>query len=394
MKDKKLLVISNGFGEDMIGARILKDLLKTEKKIEVSVLPIVGHGKAYNSLKVELIGRSRILPGGGFSTRDNFKNLWTDLRAGLLSSIFSHIKTLHRIKDEIDLALVVGDISILLLAGIFTGKDIIFLPTAKSEYISGHYGIEKLLMRKLADVVIARDDKTAAVLKKADINARYVGNAMMDCFEIKGVDFSLKAEAAVGLLPGSRDDAYQNILAFLKVIENIEEKSPYLLDYLAAVAGSLSLDEIRSYIGNTDWIIEKPGARELNAGIKLIVKSPAAGSKLRLVYHHFGDVLVQSDVFIGLAGTANEQAAGLGKPVVTFPGEGSQFTEEFARDQKKLLGDSVALVENKPRQVAEKVLQILNDDNLYQRMSKAGRQRMGKPGAVQKIVDLMVDYMN
>ncbi len=36
---------------------------------------------------------------------------------------------------------------------------------------------------------------------------------------------------------------------------------------------------------------------------------------------------------IGLSGTANEQAAGLGKPVVTFVGPGSQFTPYLLRNK-------------------------------------------------------------
>jgi len=99
----------------------------------------------------------------------------------------------------------------------------------------------------------------------------------------------------------------------------------------------------------------------------------------------FADVLERSDVIIGLSGTGNEQAAGMGKPVVAFPGRGSQYTKKFASAQKQLLGEALCLVERKPEKIADAVWSIINDHTRYEYMSNTGKQRMGGPGAVEKI---------
>ena len=52
-------------------------------------------------------------------------------------------------------------------------------------------------------------------------------------------------------------------------------------------------------------------------------------------------MLQQSDLVIGLAGTAIEQAVGLAKPALQLPGKGPQFTAAFAEAQRRLLGPTV-----------------------------------------------------
>lgn len=397
MEEKTLLVISNGHGEDIIGANILKELVSALKEdridIKVKVLPVVGKGQAYNSLPVDLAGPTQILPSGGFM-RNSLQNLWQDLKAGLLSLTLSQIKYLRKVRDKIDLVLVVGDIYVLLLAGLFVKKEIIFLPTAKSEYISGHYRIEEAIMRKMANIVLPRDQKTADALKKTGINALFVGNTMMDCFEIKGMNFNIpEAHRIIGILPGSREEAYENMISILKVVEEIEKVTDRGITYLTAMAPNLSPEKLKSYLNKTDWRYREGTEEDLSKGIKLHLYSPAEASSVKIIYHHFGDLLDQSEVFIGLAGTANEQAAGMGKPVVIFPGKGSQFNEKFALAQKSLLGDSVNLLRYDPGKVALAVLEILNDKRLYNQMSRAGRERMGETGGIKRMVEIIRSHL-
>ena len=99
----------------------------------------------------------------------------------------------------------------------------------------------------------------------------------------------------------------------------------------------------------------------------------------------FGDILAASQVVIGLSGTANEQAVGLGKPVVTFVGRGSQFTEKFVRTQKKLLGEAISVVAREPRSVAREVLSLITDETRREAMAMEGRKRMGQPGGARRI---------
>ncbi|MDO4786686.1 MAG: tetraacyldisaccharide 4'-kinase, partial [Fretibacterium sp.] len=83
---------------------------------------------------------------------------------------------------------------------------------------------------------------------------------------------------------------------------------------------------------------------------------------------------------IGLGGTANQLCAGLGIPVVSIDEKGK-------RVQKKLLGDAEILVEATPEALAECALRVLADPGLYERMSSAGRARMGAPGALADMAD-------
>ena len=47
-----------------------------------------------------------------------------------------------------------------------------------------------------------------------------------------------------------------------------------------------------------------------------------------------------------MAGTAAEQAIGLGKPVIQIEGKGPQFTKSFAEAQRRLLGKYVFCASN------------------------------------------------
>jgi uncharacterized protein (TIGR03492 family) len=100
----------------------------------------------------------------------------------------------------------------------------------------------------------------------------------------------------------------------------------------------------------------------------------------------FSEVLAQSDLIIGLSGTGNEQAAGSGIPVVSFYGRGSQYNQRFADAQKQLLGDALSLVRDPdPLSVAAEVWNLLRHPDRMAYMGKTGKERMGEPGAVEKI---------
>ncbi|AZR73945.1 hypothetical protein BBF96_11410 [Anoxybacter fermentans] len=390
-KAYSILVLSNGHGEDIIAAAILKDLLKKEKSLKVSVLPIVGEGHAYKELPIKLLGPLKNLPSGGFM-RQSLKNFIKDLKGGILSLTYNQILTLRRIRKEIDAVICVGDVLLIILAGLFVKKPTIFIPTAKSEYISGHYGIEKKLMRKYASLVLPRDEKTAYVLKKSGVPARFVGNAMMDSFQVKGKDFGIsKGAKVVGILPGSREEAYQNMKMILKIVEQLEILKVEKMEYLTALANQLSLDRLERAVNEIGWSMQLTQDQQAGGVIAVLV-SPK-GTIVKLTKGFFGDVLEKSDIFIGLAGTANEQAVGMGKPLVTFPGNGPQFNKKFVKAQKKLLGDSISVVEPDPKKVATELLVILHDRERYEKMGRIGQERMGPRGGISRMSELILKQL-
>jgi uncharacterized protein (TIGR03492 family) len=85
-----------------------------------------------------------------------------------------------------------------------------------------------------------------------------------------------------------------------------------------------------------------------------------------------------------MAGTATEQMVGLGKPVITIPGSGPQFTRKFALEQSYLLGIGVNLID-KPAQTAEVIKRMLTDGDYFHMLVKNARERMGTPGASRRI---------
>ncbi len=101
-----------------------------------------------------------------------------------------------------------------------------------------------------------------------------------------------------------------------------------------------------------------------------------------------------------MAGTAIEQAVGLGKPVITIPGEGPSFTYRFAEAQTRLLGSSVQVIGKQPansfilQEAAQKVKETLLDKEYLEVCIRNGLERMGRPGSSEKIADYMIQYLS
>lgn len=375
---RTLLFLSNGHGEDLIAATIAARLLEIEPCVRVLAYPIVGLGETYRRLGFSVVGVQKAMPTGGFILK-RAGNLWRDLKAGLLGLTLQQIRDLKGRRGRIDGVIAVGDVYALFLAGRFLKQKAVFVATAKSEYIRGHFGFEYALMRKYALKAFARDARTAEAMIRAGVDAAYLGNVMMDALAFTGEDFGLPPEQkVVALLPGSRQDAYGNALDLLQAAEALARRRGDVA-FLLSVAPGIKAGVLAELAASRGWSAQ---ASDEAGPARRLSKH---GAELLLVEGAFGDLLRRADVVVGLAGTANEQAAGLGKPVVAFAGTGTQYTRRFAADQKRLLGDALSLVERDPDKVALEVERILSDPALYRRMADAGRERMGGPGGALKI---------
>lgn len=382
----RVLFMSNGHGEDLIAAQIIKNLVK-EAGIEIKALPIVGTGAAYSAINIPLILTGRNLPSGGF-VRNGFRNLMMDLRAGLFSLTWRQIQALRRVRREIDLAVCVGDNYLTILAGYFLRRPIILLPTAKSDYVSAHWPVERWLMRRFCRKIITRDTITAKSLARYGLPAEYLGNVMMDCLDSRGDDLKgPENQWTIGILPGSRLEAYENmediaeaVLALQNLIAADKTRQP--ARFLTALAGTIEMNEIAARMKPKGWVFYEPDTNETKRGLvgHLDYSGPNIQARLTFTQGRFADILIASNLILGLAGTGNEQAVGLGKPVVAFVGRGTQFTPKFVKTQQKLLGESVRVVARQPETVAREILHILTDHTLREKMAMVGRERMGKPG--------------
>ncbi|MEA3492890.1 MAG: hypothetical protein U9R38_00720 [Candidatus Margulisiibacteriota bacterium] len=355
---KKFLFISNGHGEDLVAAEMIK---KLEGRVEMSVLPVVGEGKAFNGLKVNILGPRKELPSGGFSLR-NIKYLASDLFYGLLGNTVNQVKILRKYKGKFDQVIAVGDI-VSMIGAKMVKSPFVFVGVNKSSYYKsfGHDYTpwEKFLLKDHALKVFVRDKFSEQRLRTHGIKipqAVYVGNPLMDCIGNTVVRSAGKSNTVtIGFLPGTREDARLNLEDFKEIIEEIIK---------------MNREEIE---------------------FKFLVATKEKNVPIYMENRPFAEVLAESDLIVGLSGTGNEQAAGSGIPIVSFYGRGSQYTKKFGEAQKQLLGESLSLVRNQdPIPVAAEVWELLHNPTRMKYMGKKGRERMGSPGAVKKISEFLL----
>ena len=354
---KKLLIISNGHGEDLIGAKIAQAILDLDHKIAIDALPIVGQGKPYLDAGITTIGPKKDMPSGGFFYQSFFSTI-KDLCSGLIGHAFQQLKTVWSKRNHYDFVFGIGDIVPIVLCSIIKAP-FMFHGSAKTAYYKYNYTPwEKLLLRRNCLLTFPRDQKTFKLLMKAKIKQEYVGNPMMDCLTISGQSFKTDNQAKViALLPGSRADAYKNLEDLDQVALAIRQEAPnQIVEFLVALAKNLDPNKVPRV--KTDW---------------------------KIVQGKFGDVLNNADLVVGLSGTGNEQAVGLGKPLLAFPSRGTQHTIKFARMKQQLFGEAAKLLPREPKVIAKEAWHILDSPQIIQRVKQVGLERMGQPGAVKKM---------
>jgi uncharacterized protein (TIGR03492 family) len=411
----KLLILSNGHGEDIIAARIAEQLQFIWADLQLAALPLVGQGKTYHRLKIPTIGPVQPMPSGGFIYMDG-QQLLQDMRKGLIQLTLGQYQVVRRWGWEGGKILAVGDILPVLLAWL-SHADYAFVGTAKSEYYlrdekgwlpqatplerrwgSYYFPWERWLMsRPSCKAVFPRDTLTSNVLRQWSIPVFDLGNPMMDGLagEANFQASMSRDSLTIVLLPGSRaPEAYRNWDLILQSFESIivTFKSDRIT-FLAAIEPSLSIDSFGVPLLAHNWH-PKPVEQ-----LHLSLDDPNA---LGFTYNHqvslilsqnaYAQCLHLADVAIAMAGTATEQFVGLGKPALIVPGEGPQFTRRFAENQGRLLGCSVILVQQ-PQKIGQTLEALFSDADRWQEIHENGRRRLGEPGAALRIARCLQDKL-
>ncbi|MEL6352467.1 MAG: lipid-A-disaccharide synthase-related protein [Cyanobacteria bacterium J06627_28] len=410
----KLLCISNGHGEDVIALRILDALRQLNVNVELFALPISGVGSPYQNADIEIIGPTQAMPSGGFINRDA-KQVVRDVQGGLLSLTRSQqtaIKSWRTQNPKNAAILAVGDIVPQIFAHL-SGLPYVFVGTAKSEYwlrdddgkrpaktlwerLEGWSGSvylpwERWLMaRPSCRATFVRDALTAKTLQQTGIDAQYEGNPMMDGLASEGKLDGLLVHICesgqengeplkIVILPGSRSpEAYENWGNILAALPGLIAAFPDRhIVLLGAIAPTLSPDKLPA-TANTWQHQSKPYSTFTHQNVTLLLISDA-----------YNDCLHQADIAIATAGTATEQVVGLGKPVITLPGDGPQFTKAFATVQAKMLGPSVRMVET-AEDVGSAIAAIISNPALMEQIRQNGKQRMGESGAGKRIAEQLI----
>ncbi|MEM8614870.1 MAG: hypothetical protein AAGF93_22890, partial [Cyanobacteria bacterium P01_H01_bin.105] len=113
----------------------------------------------------------------------------------------------------------------------------------------------------------------------------------------------------------------------------------------------------------------------------------------------FSDIVCHTDLVLGMAGLAVDQAMAIGKPILQIPGPGPQFTYAFAEAQDRLLGLSVKTIGTKPatpeilKEAAQYAVDVIQDEAYLQACIDNGQERFGPFGASYRIAKVVLDTL-
>lgn len=401
---RRVLFLSNGHGEDLNASLVLQALGAIAPAIEVAAMPIVGKGHAYRNLGVEIIGPTQQLPSGGFNYINfarflNPVNWWRDtnpvslvkdLLSGLIGLTWGQYHAVRRFSPSCDVLFACGDIVPILFARL-TGRPFIVFLVSTSSYYEGRVKLPWLAQWGMKSpqcvAILTRDRYTAQdLLGRGFVRTQFLGYPIMDVLSPTGQSFQIAGKPLIALLPGSRlPEAQTNLGLMLELCAAIAPLRP--LQFRAALVPSFTATHLATLAADNGWEI---GPGQLKRG------------DVTVHYHYdaFADILHQCDLVVGMAGTAVEQAVGLGKPIIQIPGPGPQFTYLFAEAQMRLLGDSVITIGTRPAtartltQAAIKIDEILDNPTYLAHCQENGRERVGEPGGSAAIAHKIIDVLN
>lgn len=366
MPVNSLLVISNGHGEDSIAAEIVRRLPET---IEIAAYPTLGDGRAYDGV-CPIVGPRRHLPSEGQRWRGS---LWRDALAGF--GIGEALRFMRREARSFDAIIVVGDMLGVVMCWLGGCRARIYLDVYKTGYANRYSALERWIIRRSCDLVLTRDDILAAQLAASGVNARCAGNVMMDALVAGDYDATSRRrhERAIAILPGSRASAPANFALQAAALRR--------------VPGVAGVDLFAALSKGAD-----PAALAEAAGLGWAPPDRIAGDRgtftgdltVHLSSGSLGAVLATADLVLGQGGTANMQALGLGKPVVSFLAENA--TGSRRKRNAALTGDSRIVTDRSPEAIAAAVTHLLADDADRLRRGAIGRERIGPPGAIDAII--------
>jgi uncharacterized protein (TIGR03492 family) len=408
----RLLVLSNGHGEDLIALRVLEQLQQRRPGLDLRVLPLVGEGSTYAAAEaaglLQRVGPRLQLPSGGFSNQ-SLSGLLSDLAAGLSQLSWTQWQLVRRWGAAGGQVLAVGDLLPLLLAW-SSGTRFGFIGTPKSDYtwaspppvgwgaspLADTYHRCKgsewdpwewgLMGSRRCRLVAMRDPLTARGLRRHGVAALAPGNPMMDGLATAPVPAALRGRRRLLLLAGSR---------MPEALRNAERLLAALVAGCTAQATTVLVVTGREPTpAQLEPVLVRHGFEQRNG----LQGSPATAIwqrqelELWLGPGRFAAWAGWAEVGLANAGTATEQLCGLGIPALSLPGEGPQFKAGFARRQSRLLGGAVMPCRD-ATQLGERLQLLLDDEALRQQLGARGRRHMGAGGGSARLAALIEERM-
>ncbi|MFG6097786.1 lipid-A-disaccharide synthase-related protein [Leptothoe sp. ISB3NOV94-8A] len=391
----KLLFISNGHGEDNHSSHIIRSLWELEPELNIAAIPIVGQGHAYRNINVPIVSPTLTLPSGGF-TYTNRLRLLSDIRAGLLTSTLRQIQAVRNYAPSCDLVFATGDVVGQCFAYI-SGKPFISFTSSLSAMYEGTLKIDMVLKAVLKSprclTLFSRDAYTAKDYQKQGLaKAQFGGIPSLDRLKPKGKDLQLDvARPMMALLPGSRmPEAMHNLKLLLGLVVEIAKLNPQVQFCAALVPDVMaSLETISA--ADIGWHCA-PGK------LTYVVDGEVIATVL-CFSDAFSDIVCHTDLVLGMAGLAVDQAMAIGKPILQIPGPGPQFTYAFAEAQERLLGLSVKTIGTKPatsaifKEAAQYAVKTIQDEAYMKACVANGQERFGPFGASYRIAKVVLDTL-
>ncbi|MEA5535436.1 lipid-A-disaccharide synthase-related protein [Crocosphaera sp. XPORK-15E] len=392
---KRILFISNGHGEDNHSSYVIETLLQMYPNLEVAAMPIVGEGNAYRRLNVPIIGPTQNMPSGGFSYINRLR-LLTDLKAGLVGLTWQQLQAVWQYAPTCDLIMATGD-TVSQGFAYSTGYPYVSFISCLSALYEGRLNIGPFigtfLRSKRCLTVFTRDPYTAKDLGKQGITkAQFGGIPSLDKLQPTGKDLDLNSDLPmVALLPGSRlPEAVRNFKLQLNLIlEIVKVMSPEQVQFRAALVPKV-MQELGEIANSQGWQAEDG---------KLTYQTDKGTIQVLCYGDAFNDILHNCTLMLGMAGLAVDQGIALGKPVIQVPGEGPQFTYEFAEAQTRLIGSCAQTIGKGPatpetlREAAQCVAKTLADKDYLADCVEQGKNRFGPPGASVRIARFLLTYL-
>ena len=396
----RILLLSNGHGEDLSGALIGKALRELDHKVDA--FPLVGRGYSYLAARIKTRGKTKEFSTGGLGYT-SFSGRLTELLQGQLFYLIGRFLHLFLVAGDYDLLVVIGDV-VPVMAAWLTGLPVVTYLVAYSSHYEGRLRLPwpcgKCLSSKRFIKIYTRDQLTADDLTTQLLrNVDFYGNPFMDPV-LTPQAILPNCNSRLGILPGSRrPELDNNLLLILRVIESLPAAKLFSTDISFDIALVPALDNaaLSDLVALQGWYLIEP----LNSY-----------SSCQLVRNHytvnihrdsFVKVLQSSDVLLCMAGTATEQAAGLGKPILQLPGYGPQFTAAFAEAQRRLLGPTIFCASGNVGEhtnlskTASLIFELLErskyDLDLQDDCHKQALSRLGNKGGASRIAQAISQMM-
>ncbi len=217
----RILLLSNGHGEDLSGALLAQDL--QQQGHSVQALPLAGLGSAYRKADVPLLGRSHEFSTGGIGYT-SLQGRLTELLQGQVLYLLRRLIRLLRHRQRFDLILVVGDV-IPVIAAWLSHRPVATYLVAYSSHYEGQLRLPwpcaALLKSQLFRAVYSRDQRTAEDLsRQLQRPVTFLGNPFMDSV-LTAATPPPSSTPRIGLLPGSRRPELEQNLQLLRDLEQL-----------------------------------------------------------------------------------------------------------------------------------------------------------------------------